>query len=105
GVSAEEIPAVLLIARRSSVSPNQVIADRKGGKQFAAIAEANHIKPAVAGDFVSEANIIFLSEYHGQPAEQIRAQHTKGASFVQINQQYRRTGMKPKTEKGVSPNK
>ncbi len=61
GITDEEIPAVLLIARRSSVSPNQVIASKQGGKSWADIAKENKVD--VPGrDFVTEANLIFLSE-------------------------------------------
>lgn len=98
GIPAEEIPAVLTIARRSSASPNSVIEARKSGKQFSEIARTNKVS-LPGDDFVTEANIAFLSDYHGRSAEEVRALHRKGASFVDINQQYRRVGMKPKTEK------
>ena len=49
-------------------------------------------------DVVSEANIVFLSEYHGRTPEEIRALRAKGASFIEINQQFRRVGVKPRTE-------
>lgn len=98
GIPAEEIPAVLTIARRSKASPNQVIEARKGGQSFAEIAKANNVN-LTGDDFVSEANIIFLSEYHGRTKEEIRAMRAKGANFVEINQQFRRVGMKPATEK------
>jgi hypothetical protein len=101
GIPDLEIPAVLLIARRSSASPNQIIADRKGGKDWAQIAKANNV--TLSGtDFASEANLVFLSEYHGRPVEEIRAMHAKGASYIDINQELRRSGsapMKPKTAK------
>lgn len=97
GISDSEIAAVLTIARRSSASPNQVIDSRKAGKQFADIAK-EHKVTLPGQDFVTEANVLFLSEYHGVAPEQIRAQHAKGASFIDINQQYRRVGIKPRTE-------
>ena len=91
GIPDEEIPAVLYIARRSSSSPNQVIDARKAGKSFAEIAKANDIKLQGA-DFVTEANIVFLAEYHGRTASEVRALKEKGVSFEEINQQYRRAG-------------
>ena len=91
GIPNEEIAAVLLIARRSSASPNQVIAARKGGRDFAEIAKEN--KVSISGtDFVREANIIFLSEYHGRSHAQVRQMLEKGADFIQINQELRRGG-------------
>ena len=104
GIPDQEIPAVLLIARRSSASPNEIIAARKGGKSWADIAKAN--KVTLSGDdFVKEANIVFLSEYHGRPAEQIRAMNLKGANFLSINQEFRREGKAParKTEQPKQP--
>ena len=100
GIPDQEIPAVLLIARRSTASPNQVIDARLAGKSFAEIAKANRV--TVSGDdFVKEANIIFLSEYHGRPADQIRSMNAKGANFIDINRNLRREGeplLKQKTE-------
>jgi len=97
GIPDQEIPAVLFIARRSSASPNQIIEARKSGKSFTDIAQTNNVK-LPGNDFVSEANVAFLSDYHGRRPEEIRALHAKGASFIEINQQYRRVGVKPKTE-------
>jgi hypothetical protein len=91
GVPVAEIPAVLTIARKSSASPNQVIEARKSGKSFADIAKQYKIS-LPGDDFVSEANIRFLSEYHGRPAEQVRQLHDKGAEFIAINQEFRRGG-------------
>jgi hypothetical protein len=91
GIPDEEIPGVLLIARRSSASPNQVIDARKAGKQWADIAK--QFKVNVAGaDFVREANVLFLSEYHGRPVEQVRAMLDKGATYIAVNQELRRSG-------------
>jgi hypothetical protein len=101
GIPDQEIPAVLLIARRSSASPNQVIEGRKAGKEFSEIAKANNVN-LPGNDFVAEANVIFLSEYHGRSREEIRALQAKGASFVDINQQFRRVGTKPRTERARS---
>lgn len=91
GIPDQEIPAVLLIARRSSASPNEVIDARKSGKEWADLAKQHKVNLG-GQDFVQEANLIFLSEYHGRPLEQIRALHSKGSSFIAINQEYRRSG-------------
>ena len=101
GIPDEEVPAVLMIARRSSASPNQVIDARKSGKSFADIAKEHKVN-LPGSDFVAEANTIFLAEYHGRTPEEIRALRAKGASFIDINQQFRRVGMKPATEKPKS---
>lgn len=95
GIPDLEIPAVLLIARRSSASPNQVIEARKGGKSWTDIAKTNNVTLA-GNDFVTEANIVFLSDYHGRTPEQIRAMHAKGETFLAINQELRRDGKTPK---------
>lgn len=94
GIPDEQIPAILYIARRSSASPNQVIEARKGGKPFAEIAKANNVT-LPGNDFAVEANIVFLAEYHGRAREEVRSLHEKGASFIDINQQFRRSGTKP----------
>ncbi len=99
GVPAEEIPAVLLIARRSSMSPNQVIEARKSGRAFAEIAREAKVSVGDGKDFVREANVVFLSEYHGQPRADVERLRERGASFVDINQQYRRVGVKARTER------
>jgi len=99
GIPALEIPAVLTIARKSSMSPNQVIAARKQGKSFEDIAKQANVNLPGDGDFVTKANIRFLSEYHGRNDSEVRGLHDKGASFIEINQQYRRVGVKPRTEK------
>jgi len=104
GIPDQEIPAVLLIARKSSASPNEIIEARKSGKSWADIAKTN--KVTLGGDdFVKEANIVFLSEYHGRPAEQVRAMNAKGANFLAINQEFRREGkaMPRKTEQPKQP--
>jgi hypothetical protein len=93
GIPDQDIAAVLLIPKRASISPNQVIDARKSGKSWADIAKEN--KANLSGDIVSEANILFLSEYHGRAADEIRALHAKGASFIDINQELRRTGDAP----------
>jgi hypothetical protein len=98
GVPDQDIPAVLMIARRSKASPNQVLDARKAGQSFAQIAKANNVDLG-GNDFVTEANVRFLAEYHGRTPEEIRAMHAKGANFIEINQQFRRVGVKPKTER------
>ena len=98
GIPDEEIPAVLIIARRSSASPNQIIDARKSGKSFADIAKVNKVDLKTS-DFTAEANTIFLAEYHGRTLEEIRAMRSKGATFIDINQQLRRVGVKPETER------
>jgi hypothetical protein len=91
GIPVVEIPAVLTIARKSSASPNQIIEARKAGKSFTEIAKENNVS-LPGSDFVSEANIAFLSEYHGRTVDQIRQLHAKGTEFVVINQEFRRGG-------------
>jgi hypothetical protein len=98
GIAPEDIPAVLTIAKYSRLSANQVIDARKAGQEFREIATKNSVRFGGV-DVAAEANIVFLSEYHGRPAEEIRAMHDKGASFIDINQQLRRVGMKPRTER------
>lgn len=90
GIPEEEIPAVLMIARKSSATPDQVIQARKEGKEWAEIARRYKL-PATEKDFVAEANIAFLSEYHGAKAEEVHKLREKGASFIAINQELRRT--------------
>ena len=94
GIPDQEIPAVLLIARRSSASPNQIVDARKSGKEWADIAKQNNVSLA-GNDFVKEANIAFLSEYHGRPVEQVRAMIDKGATYIAANQELRRAGKPP----------
>lgn len=103
GIPAQEIPAVLTIARKSSMSPNQVIEARKQGRTFEAIAKDARVDLPGSGDFVAKANVRFLAEYHGRSEAEIRGLQSKGASFIEIDQQYRRVGMKPRTEKPSGP--
>lgn len=99
GIKAEEIPAVLMITRKSGWSPNQVIDARKSGKNFEAIAREAGVKGMPAGkDFLTESNVLFLSEYHGQPRADVERMRARGASWIDINQQYRRVGVKARTE-------
>jgi hypothetical protein len=91
GIPDEEIPAVLLIARSSSASPNQVIAARKKNLSWKEIAEKHGVK-VTGEDFVTAANIQFLSAYHGRKPEEVREMREKGATFVAINQEFRREG-------------
>jgi hypothetical protein len=99
GIPVEEIPAVLMIARRSSASPNQVIDARKSGKSFAEIAAENKVKLG-GSDFVAEANTVFLTEYHGKTAAEVRALRDKGMNFVEINREFRRSAKPAKTPSG-----
>ncbi|HYP07650.1 MAG TPA: hypothetical protein VER03_15560 [Bryobacteraceae bacterium] len=91
GIPVGEIPAVLMIARRSSASPNQIIDARNSGKSFSDIARQHNVT-LPGPDFATEANLIFLSEYHGRPIDQVRQLHAKGADFIALNQEFRRDG-------------
>jgi hypothetical protein len=91
GVPDEEIPAVLHIARNSSASPNQVLEARKAGKSWSDIARQHNTK-ITGDDLVVEANTQFLSSYHGRTPEEVRALRAKGASWIDINQEFRRSG-------------
>jgi hypothetical protein len=95
GIPVGEIPAVLMIARKSSASPNQIIEARKRGTAFEDIAKQNKVE-WTGKDFVTEANLIFLSEYHGRPIEEVRSLHSKGADFVVLNQEFRRDNKTPR---------
>jgi hypothetical protein len=97
GIPDQEIPVVLMIARRSGSSPNEIIDARKSGKQWADIAKSHNVT-FPGGDIVKEANVAFLSAYHVQPEPEIRAMLAKGATYVAVNQQLRRVGMRKKTE-------
>jgi hypothetical protein len=91
GVPDEEIPALLHIARNSNASPNQVLEARKSGKSWADIARQHNVKFS-GTDLATEANVQFLSTYHGRTPEEVRAMRAKGASWVDINQEFRRSG-------------
>jgi hypothetical protein len=95
GIPVTDIPAVLLIARRSSASPNQIVDARKRGTAFEEIAKQNNVQ-WTGKDFVTEANLIFLSEYHGKPIEEVRSLHGKGADFIALNQEFRRDNKTPR---------
>ena len=98
GIPDQEIPAVLFIARHSSASPNQVIEARLAGKSYEDIARANNAKWSGKGDLVTESNVIFLSEYHGRTQAEVRAMRAKGASWIDINQEFRRAGFPARTK-------
>jgi hypothetical protein len=101
GIPTEEIAPLLYVAHRSNASPNQLIDARKAGKSWADIAKQYKVQ-MTGSDLVTEANLRFLSEYHGRPVEQVKALKTKGANFVAINQEFRREGtpaVKMATEK------
>jgi hypothetical protein len=91
GVPDEEIPAVLHIARNSNASPNQVLEARKAGKSWTDIAREHSVKFS-GTDLTTEANVQFLSSYHGRTPEEVRALKAKGATWVDINQEFRRSG-------------
>ena len=91
GVPDEEIPAVLHIARNSTASPNQVLEARKLGKSWADVAKQYNVKFS-GNDLAAEANVQFLSSYHGRTPEEVRAMRAKGASWIDINQEFRRSG-------------
>jgi hypothetical protein len=91
GVPDEEIPAVLHIARNSTASPNQVLEARKAGKSWTEIAREHNVKFS-GNDLPTEANVQFLSSYHGRTPEEVRAMRAKGASWIDINQEFRRSG-------------
>jgi hypothetical protein len=48
--------------------------------------------PSGSADLVAEANLQFLSAYHGQTAEAVRKMKASGASWIDINQELRRGG-------------
>lgn len=91
GVPDEEIPAVLYIARHSSASPNQIIDAHKAGSSWADIAKQHKVK-TTGTNIAEEANLAFLAEYHGRTAAEVKALRAKGASWIDINQQFRRVG-------------
>ena len=97
GIPDNELAAVLLVSKRSPASPNQVIGARKRGASWTDIAKQNKVN--ISDDVVTEANLVFLSEYHSVPIDQVRAMHKKGANFIDINQEFRRAGLpRKKTE-------
>lgn len=97
GIPDAEIPALLYIVRHSSASPNELIAAKTGGGSWGDIAKRHKVS-LPGNDFVSDANVVFLSEFHGRPASEVKAMRAKGASFLEINQEYRRSGT-PVTKK------
>lgn len=91
GIPAEEVPAVFLITRRSSASANQVIDARKAGKSWTEIAKS-HKAEMQSEDVVAEANVAFLSSYYGTAPDAVKAMRQKGASWISIDQELRRSG-------------
>jgi hypothetical protein len=91
GIPDEEIAGILHIARNSNASPNQVIEARKMSKPWSDIARQYNVKTS-GDDLVAEANLQFLSTYHGRSPEEVRAMRAKGASWIDINQELRRSG-------------
>ena len=102
GIPDEEVAAVLYVARNSSASPNQVIEARKAGKPWGDIAREHKAKTS-GDDVVSEANLQFLSSYHGRTPEEVRAMRAKGASWIDINQELRRSGAATKSRTTGDP--
>lgn len=96
GIPDEEIAAVLYVARNSTASPNQVIDARRAGKSWPDIARQHNVRTD-SDDLVSQANVQFLSSYHGRTPEEVRALRAKGASWIDINQEFRRAGKPPKS--------
>jgi hypothetical protein len=95
----KEIAAVLLVTKRSSASPNDVMDARKAGKDWAAITRQWNVKQEGGGDFADYANLVFLSEYHGRTLDEARKLHQKGLDPVAINQEFRREGGAAEVEK------
>ena len=91
GIPDDEIPAVLFIARNSKASPNQIIDARKAGKSWGDIAKQHNAK-IEADNVAEEANMVFLTSYHGRTREEVKALRDKGATWIDINQQFRRVG-------------
>jgi len=91
GIPDDEIAAILYIARNSSASPNQVIEARKASKSWSDIARQYKVKTS-GDDLVTEANMNFLTSYHGRTPEEIKALRAKGTSWIDINQEFRRSG-------------
>jgi hypothetical protein len=92
GTPAEEVAAVLYLARFSKMTANQVLAARKAGKTWQDLARDAAVK-FQGDDFVAYANAMFLSRYHSRPLEEVKRLHADGATWVAINQQYRREGV------------
>lgn len=89
-----DIAAVLFITRRSSASPNQVMEARKSGKSWDDIARQWKVDWK-GGNFVDEANVAFLSQYHGRTPEDVRKMARGGGAGVDpvaLNQEFRRDG-------------
>ncbi len=100
GIPDAELAPLLYLARHSSASPNELVDAKKAGGSWESLAKKHNVKLA-GSNFASDANIAFLSEYHGAKPEDIKAMLAKGTSFIAINQELRRSGasMKRKTEK------
>lgn len=86
-----EVAAVLVVARRSNASPNQVIEARKAGKDWPAVLSQWKVK-SESDKFVDEANTWFLSQYHGRKPEEVKTLRDKGLDYIAINQEFRRAG-------------
>ena len=95
----KEVAAVLLVTKRSSASPNDVMNARKAGKDWAAITRQWNVTHTSGMDFADYANLVFLSEYHGRTFEDTRKLHEKGLDLVAINQEFRREGVSEDVQK------
>ena len=104
GIPDEEVTAVLYIARNSSASPNQVIEARKASKSWSDIARQYKVQTS-GDDLVTEANMSFLTTYHGRTPEEIKAMRAKGTSWIDINQEFRRSGASTKRTTTVKEGK
>jgi hypothetical protein len=71
---------------------------RKAGKSWGDVAREAGLK-FQGNDFVAHANAMFLSSYHSRPVEEVKRQRGAGATWVAINQQYRREGTPAAKEK------
>lgn len=98
GIMDEEVPAVLHITKKSNASANQVLDAKKAGKSWEEIAKAHNVA-VQSGTLVEDANLDFLSNYHGVAPADVKALRAKGASWISINQEYRRVGATPPARK------
>ena len=94
-----EVAAVLFVTRRSSASPNQVMAARKSGKSWDDIARQWTVNWK-GSDFIDEANLSFLSQYHGRTVEEVRKMARGAVDPVALNQEFRREGGEAKGNEG-----
>jgi hypothetical protein len=91
GIPAEEVAAVLHVAKYSRLTANDVIYARNEGIKYEDLARKNNVK-FEGSNLLEHANLEFLSKYHARPLEEIKKMRANGASFVEINQELRREG-------------